>query len=499
MRACSLLHDLLVDSARRRPHHVAIVCGGASIDYGALVRRATGLACALVEGGVERGDRVVIFAENSIDTVIAFWAALVANAVPVILHPQTMPAKLAYVLADSDARALVVDSHLAPAVPESPRPQVVIEIGTAPWADALARHDAAPARRCLDIDLAALIYTSGSTGEPKGVMLTHRNMLAANASISEYLGIREDDVILCALPLAFDYGLYQMIMAIAAGARVVLARSFAFPSDVLKLVSRERVTGFPGVPTMFATMLAMKSIASFDLSSVRYVSNTAAALPARHIHALRELFPRAQLFSMYGLTECKRCTYLPPDQLDRRPDSVGIAIPNTELWIVDEHDRRLGPGEVGQLVIRGATVMCGYWNKPEATATKLRAGVLPGERVLYTGDLCRLDDEGYLYFVARMDDVIKSRGEKVPPKAVEAALLDIAGIREAAVLGVPDELLGHAIKAFVVLEPDATLDAAAIQRECRARLESFMVPSEIVLRDALPKSDNGKIQKTELT
>jgi acyl-CoA synthetase (AMP-forming)/AMP-acid ligase II len=201
---------------------------------------------------------------------------------------------------------------------------------------------------------------------------------------------------------------------------------------------------------------------------------------------------------MYGLTECKRCTYLPPEDLVRKPDSVGIAIPNTELWIVDEQDRRLPPRQVGQLVIRGPTVMRGYWDKPEATARKLRPGPLPGEQVLYTGDLCWLDEEGYLYFVARMDDVIKSRGEKVPPKAVESAILDIPGVLEVAVVGVPNELLGQAIRAFVVVAPGAVLDASAIQRECRARLESFMVPTEIAFRDVLPKSSNGKIEKTAL-
>jgi acyl-CoA synthetase (AMP-forming)/AMP-acid ligase II len=242
----------------------------------------------------------------------------------------------------------------------------------------------------------------------------------------------------------------------------------------------------------------MKSAGTFDLSSIRYVTNTAAALPVKHVLALRDLFPTAKIFSMYGLTECKRCTYLPPQDLARKPDSVGIAIPNTELWIVDEHDRRLPPGQVGQLVIRGATVMRGYWDKPEATAKKLRPGPLPGEAVLYTGDLCRLDDDGYLYFVSRTDEVIKSRGEKVPPKEVESTLLGISGVREAAVIGVPDDVLGSAIKAFVVPEPGVVLDVSMLQRECRARLESFKVPHQIELRAALPRSSNGKIAKSEL-
>jgi amino acid adenylation domain-containing protein len=513
MRTSLLLHDLLDETALRLSHKTALVCDAAHHSYQELVERSNALASALIANGVERGDRVIVLAENSLEMVVAFWGALKAGAVAVVVHPQTRPAKLEYLLEDSRASAFVSDVRLertyAGPIAQARHLRVIMIAGLAaarggcPGAldldEALAAAPRqAPPRRCLDIDLAAIIYTSGSTGEPKGVMLTHRNMVAAVASISQYLEIREDDVILCVLPLSFDYGLYQMIMAFAAGARVVLERSFAFPAAVLRVAAEHRVTGFPGVPTMFTTLLGM-DLAPYDLSTIRYVTNTAAALPVKHALALRDLFPRAKIFSMYGLTECKRCTYLPPADLTRKPDSVGIAIPNTELWLVDEDDRRLGPGEVGQLVIRGATVMRGYWEKPEATARRLRPGPLPGEQVLYTGDLCRLDEEGYLYFVGRMDDIIKSRGEKVAPKAVEAALLDIAGVREAAVIGVPDDLLGHAIKAFVVLSPDVTLDVHALQRECRLRLESFMVPQVIVIRDELPKSANGKIQKTALT
>jgi acyl-CoA synthetase (AMP-forming)/AMP-acid ligase II len=287
-------------------------------------------------------------------------------------------------------------------------------------------------------------------------------------------------------------------MAFAAGARLVLERSFAFPTQVLELVAREKVTGFPGVPTIFAVIAGMKSLDAFDFSTIRYATNTAAALPVQHVTMLRKIFPDARIYSMYGLTECKRCTYLPPEDIDRKPESVGIAIPNTELWLVDEHDNKLGPNQVGQLVIRGATVMKGYWEKPEATAVKLRPGPVPGEQVLYTGDLCRLDDEGYLYFVGRMDDIIKSRGEKVAPKEVEAALYAIEGVKEAAVIGVPDELLGQAVKAFVVLHDGAQLDARAIIRACQARLESFMVPKHVEIVAELEKGATGKIQKTNL-
>ena len=329
-------------------------------------------------------------------------------------------------------------------------------------------------------------------------MLTHRNMLTAGTSISTYLGLRQEDVILCALPLAFDYGLYQLIMSVRVGARLVLERSFSFLAQVLQTVVNQKVTFFPGVPTMFAVLGEMKDLSSWDLSRVRAVTNTAAALHVKHILAVRRIFPTAQIFSMYGLTECKRCSYLPPEDLERKPDSVGIAIPNTELWIVDEQGQEVPHGTVGQLVVRGATVMRGYWEKPEETARKLRPGKLPGELVLYTGDLCRKDQEGYLYFVGRMDDVIKSRGEKVAPKEVEAALLTVEGVKEAAVVGVPDELLGQAVKAFVVLEAGASLTGKELQKACQARLENFMVPKFVEIVPELPKTDTGKIKKTGL-
>ncbi len=508
MRATTLLHDHLFDSAARVPDKLALVCGDHRVTYRELATRATALANTLVKLGVERGDRVVVFADNTVETVVAFWGVLAANAIVSIVNPLTKTDKLAYLLNDCRAKVLITDAHLArvfePALETSPHVAAVIVSGElhgkhVAWRDAIAKPGTLPARGCIDVDLASIIYTSGSTGEPKGVMLTHRNMLTACASISEYLQVADDEVILGVLPLAFDYGLYQMIMAFAAGARLVLERSFAFPPQVLKKVVEERVTGFPGVPTIFAVLAGMTTLDQYDFSAIRYVTNTAAALPVKHITMLRTLFPAARVYSMYGLTECKRCTYLPPKDIDRKPESVGIAIPNTELWLVDENNQRLGPNQVGQLVIRGATVMKGYWEKPAATAEKLKPGPLPGEQVLYTGDLCRLDDEGYLYFVGRMDDIIKSRGEKVAPKEVEAAIVNIPGVREAAVIGIPDELLGQAVKAFVVLDPGAQLDAKTIQRGCQAALENFMVPKVIEIVEELPRTTTGKIKKSGLS
>ncbi|TPM26979.1 acyl--CoA ligase [Mesorhizobium sp. B2-3-5] len=514
--AIPLLHDYLSHSAGRVGAKVALVCGKQRVTFAELEARSNAIARHLAAAGVARGDRVMIFADNTVETAISFWAVLKANAVVSIVNPLTKSDKLNYLLNDCRPAALITDVHLHSIFGEPARqcPSLAltivsgtiddVELAGLPHAmrwDAAAAMDSAapPPRRCIDIDLAAIIYTSGSTGEPKGVMLTHRNMMTACSSIASYLELGEDDVILNVLPFAFDYGLYQMLMAFRTGARLVLERSFAFPAQVLGLIRQERVTGFPGVPTIFAALCELKSLEEWDLSSIRYVTNTAAALPLKHILMLRELFSGARIYSMYGLTECKRCTYLPPEDLERKPSSVGIAIPNTELWIVDEHDGRVAPGVVGQLVIRGATVMKGYWGKPEATARKLKPGPLPGEQVLYTGDYCSMDAEGYLYFVGRGDEIIKSRGEKVAPKEVENVLMDIPGVREAAVIGVPDERLGQAVKAFVVMEHGKTASEKHLQKECQKRLENFMVPKSIVVVASLPMTDTGKLKKTALS
>jgi len=490
------VETFLLESSRRFPGKTALVAGPERLTYAELARRAGALAAELRRLGVTRGERVVIFLHNSPDAVVSVFATLLAGGVFSVVNPGTKADKLAYILNHCGARALITEPRLADiaegARARAPAVQAMLMTPlTLPEA-------AAPAGAGIDLDLAMIVYTSGSTGFPKGVMMTHANIVAAATSITTYLESRADDVVLSVLPLAFDYGLYQALMCAKVGATLVLEKSFTYPALVLEKLRAERVTGFPLVPTLAALLLQMKQLSPDMFPDLRYITNTAAALPRAHIERLRELFPSAKLYSMYGLTECKRCTYLPPEDIGRKPESVGIAIPNTELWLVDDHGQRLGPDQIGELVIRGATVMQGYWDKPEATARKLRPGPLPGERVLYTGDLCRLDDDGYLYFVGRTDEVIKSRGEKVPPKEVESTLLGIAGVREAAVIGVPDDLLGSAIKAFVVPEPGVVLDVSVLQRECQARLENFMVPKHVEIVPELAKGPTGKIQKTHL-
>ena len=278
----------------------------------------------------------------------------------------------------------------------------------------------------------------------------------------------------------------------------MLEKSFAFPQAILNRIREERVTGFPLVPTMAALLLQMRDIQPGQFPTLRYITNTAAALPPAHIARLQELFPTTTLFSMYGLTECKRCTYLPPAQLKARPASVGIAIPGTEAYVVDDQGRTLPFGSTGELVIRGPHVMKGYWENPAATQQALRPGPLPQEMVLYTGDLFRTDEDGFLYFVGRKDDIIKTRGEKVSPKEVENVLYALAGVQEAAVVGVPDPVLGFAIKAVVALDSGTALTAADVIRHCARNLEDFMVPKIVEFRDRLPKSENGKIARRQV-
>jgi len=287
-------------------------------------------------------------------------------------------------------------------------------------------------------------------------------------------------------------------MTFKIGMTLILEKAFVFPQVVLNKLAQEKVTGLPLVPTIVAILLDLKSLKPGMYPHLRYITNTAAALPPAHIQRLQELFPTTLIFSMYGLTECKRCTYLEPEQLAARPASVGKAIPNSEAWVVNERGQPCKPGDVGELVIRGGHVMQGYWENQEATDRVLRPGRHPWERVLYTGDLFRTDQEGFLYFVGRKDDIIKSRGEKVAPKEVENVLYMLEGIREAAVIGVPDPILGMAIKAVVVLADGSALDAQQIIRHCAGNLEDFMVPRVVEFRSELPKTSTGKIRRSEV-
>lgn len=522
-----LLDHFLNNSAERFPEKNALLHGKKCISYKDLHKRCVLFSNALKERNVRRSDRIVIFLDNSIETVIALYGILKADAIFVIVNPATKSRKLNHVLTDSQAPILITDSdgvktltEIAPHCPDL-RSVIVTDysldihiinhvehhkipgspISIESFEQVLKSATASESdRKVIDIDLASLMYTSGSTtGNPKGVMLTHSNMVTAVRSITQYLENRHDDIILNYLPLSFDYGLYQVLMSIAFGGTVLLEKAFVYPYQAIKEIRENKITGFPLVPAMAALLLQLNNILPDDIQSIRYITNTGQALPPAHIKKLLEVFPQSKLFSMYGLTECKRALFLPPSQITIRPGSVGKAIPNTEVWLVNDQGQKIEePDIAGELVIRGGHVMKGYWNSPDATDEVLKPGSITGEKVLMSGDLFRMDSEGYLYFISRKDDLIKCGGERISPKEIEDILHELPQIAEAAVIGVPDPILGFAVKAYIVRKADCQIDEHIILRHCSQHLEHSRIPKIIEFIDTLPKSINGKVQKKAL-
>ena len=518
----TLVHEWLCRSAQRFPDKVALVCGRQRWTYSALDQRTDHLAATLLNEGVRRRDRVAVLLDNSAETVISLYGILKAGGVFIILAGSLKGAKLKYILENSGANILITHVSKAKVVKdalgENPGNRKVIWVGSSKripeelskqslsWngifsnftGEIAAGKKSGRLPRCIDADLATLIYTSGSTGEPKGVMSTHHNMISAARSIVQYVRNVEDDIILDVLPLSFDYGLYQVIMAFMFGGTIVLEKSFLYLHTILERIAQEKVTGFPIVPTIVAMLLKLQDLTKYDFSTLRYMTNTGAALPVEHIRRLRSMFPHVTMISMFGLTECKRVSYLPPEDLDRIPSSVGKAMPNCEVFVVDENGSEVAPGETGELIIRGSNVMQGYWRDPKLTARTYRDGQYPSGRILYSGDYFRKDEQGYLYFLGRKDDMIKSKGERISAKEVENNICGMEGVTEAAVIGLPDEIFGQAIKAYIVPAPNVELIEKQVLKYCAANMETFMAPKYIEFMESLPKTPNGKIDKKQL-
>ena len=511
-----LVNDFLVNSAKLSPHKVGLVFRKKRLSYSEIDKLSNKLANVLVSRGVRRGDRVGIYLNNSVEAVCSVFGILKAGAIFVTINFSTKPNKLSYILNNCRMKALIADFNKFEAISEvfqrTPHLSFVLFSGDEPekvradpekffiYEEELnSAFTYPPGCESIDTDLATIIYTSGTTGTPKGVMMTHLNMVSAANSVTTYLENTSSDIILNVLPLSFDYGLYQLLMAFKIGGTLVLDKTFLYPFDIVKTLIAEKITGFPGVPTIFALLLQLENLKKYDFKHLRYITNTAAALPVSHVKKLREVFPKTKIYLMYGLTECKRVSYLPPEEVERRPDSVGCGMPNEEVWIVNEKDEKAMPHQIGELVVRGSNVMMGYWELPQETDKVLRPGKYPWEKVLYTGDLFRMDQEGFLYFVGRKDNIIKSRGEKISPKEVENILYELDEVAEAVVVGIPDQILGEAIKAIVVLKEGTFLSEEQILKHCAENLEDFMVPQVVEFRSFLPKTESGKIKKTALS
>ncbi|MEH6433558.1 acyl-CoA ligase (AMP-forming), exosortase A system-associated [Massilia sp. DD77] len=513
-----LIHDFIFDSARRTPGASALAYGARRLDYAALALEVEEAGGALLAAGVQPGERVAVYLEKRIENVAAMFGAAAIGAVFVPVNPLLKAEQVAYILADCNVRVLLTSPErlapLADAITACPDLRTVFVTGDKlpeqrPAGPALALWDAArqapaegvlAARRAIDADMAAILYTSGSTGKPKGVVLSHRNMVAGARSVAGYLENTPQDRILAVLPLSFDYGLSQLTTAFLTGATAVLINHL-FPKDILKAVLEERITGLAAVPPLWIQLAALDWPRD---CSLRYLTNSGGAMPVPAVAALRAALPGAQLFLMYGLTEAFRSTYLPPAELDRRPDSMGRAIPNAQVMVVRPDGTPCAPGEPGELVHRGALVSLGYWNDPAKTAERFRPA--PGqdpalpltEMAVWSGDTVRMDEEGFLYFIGRSDDMIKVSGYRISPSEVEEAAHASGLVREAAAFGVPHPTLGQAIVLLAVAR-DAEATPALLLKECQRRLPAYMVPAHIALRsEAFPRNPNGKFDRNLL-
>jgi acyl-CoA synthetase (AMP-forming)/AMP-acid ligase II len=510
-----LLGEALIKSAKENPQKTAIIANGKEYTFTDLFNRVKLFGEHLVRAGIKKGDRVAIYMNNSWESIISIYATSFAGGAFMVINPQTKSHKLQYILKDSGAKVLVSEiilkNNLIPALEEDTDVSELIVVGDSKkiqineniliteFENAISKTY--PEINFPDIianDLAALIYTSGSTGFPKGVMMNHQNMVFTSWSLIEYLRLKTEDRIMLLIPLAFDYGLYQLIMSVTIGGTLIVEQSFIFPTSVYKDIELYKPTIFPGVPTIYAMMIASHKSSGIVFEGIQKITNTAAALPADFIPDLKKIFPNALIFKMYGQTESKRICYLEPELLDKKPKSVGKAIPGTEVFLLSPNGEPVPPGQPGILHVRGPHVMMGYWNKEDLSKKALRPGLYPYEKILHTNDWFTMDDEGFLYFQGRNDDIIKTRGEKVSPVEVENVIYNLQGIREVAVLGIPDPIISQSIVAFITKHESSELTEKEIFKECTTHLESFMVPQKVIFLDEMPKNLNGKIDKKRL-
>jgi acyl-CoA ligase (AMP-forming) (exosortase A-associated) len=507
------LHQIVADSARRRPHAPALTFKDETVTYGELQDRVTAFAAGVSALGIERGDRVAIYLDKRIETVVSIFGTSAAGGVFVPVNPVLKAKQVAYILEDCSVRVLVTTAErlelLGEELAGSSVEHVVVLGDTAPAAGDLDMRawgaflgtGPVPEPGVIDIDMAAILYTSGSTGKPKGVVLSHRNVLTGGASVSQYLGNHEDDVILAALPLSFDAGFSQLTTGFTVGAHVVLI-NYLLARDVVRLCAKHQVTGLTAVPPLWI-QLTEQEWPEEATGSLRYFANTGGRMPKATLNKLRALFPHAKPFLMYGLTEAFRSTYLDPAEVDRRPDSIGKAIPNAEILVVRPDGTRCEPGEEGELVHRGALVAMGYWNDPARTAERFKpapgreAGITTTELAVWSGDLVKTDEEGFLYFVGRNDEMIKTSGYRVSPMEIEEVAYATGLVRDAVALGVDDPRLGQRI-VLIVSPAAGELDAEALLAELRQQLPLYMVPSDVIVRSELPRSPNNKFDRSLL-
>jgi len=515
------LHHLLQQTADRCGESPALTYKDLTVSYAQLSDLTTKAAIGLAALGLAPEDRVGIYLEKRIETVAAVFATSVAGGVFVPVNHVLKPPQVGYILSDCDVRVLVTSPDRLALLRDELKAcsalEHVVLVESPPevpgrgdgylvhaWSDLVAdRPDrvAPPLSAAIDLDIGAILYTSGSSGKPKGVVLSHRNLIVGAESVSSYLKNTADDVILSALPLSFDAGFSQLTTAFAVGAHVILL-NYLLPGDLVKLCAKHRVTGLTCVPPLWLQIAELEWPAEAT-RSMRYFANTGGRMPKATLDRLRSTFPHAAPYLMYGLTEAFRSTYLDPGQVDRRPDSIGKAIPDAEVVVVRPDGTRCQPGEPGELVHRGALVALGYWSDPVRTAERFKPA--PGERpdwrapelAVWSGDTVVADEEGFLYFVGRADEMIKTSGYRVSPTEIEEVAYDSGLVRDAVALGVHDPRLGQRIVLLATAAGDG-LDPAELTAYMRQKLPLYMVPASVEVRRQLPRSPNGKFDRNLL-
>ena len=523
MRDAYLLHELVANAAHHAAEAPALTAAKCTYRYGELHRALGEFAGFLDALSLARGERVATFLEKRHETVVAAFGTTLAGGVHVPVNPILKPPQVGHILRDCNVRVLLTSAaRLASMADELSqchdlRHVVLVDApADLPPVNGASVHrypapgDFVPSegRKLVDSDVAAILYTSGSTGRPKGVVLSHRNMVTGAKSVAQYLDNRADDTLLAALPLSFDAGFSQLTTAFHASARVVLI-NYLLPRDVLNAVVRERVTGLTAVPPLWI-QLSQLDWPEAVTRHLRYIANTGGRMPLETLTRLRSHLPETRPYLMYGLTEAFRATYLPPEEVDRRPDSIGKAIPNNEVLVLREDGSECAPNEPGELVQRGALVAMGYWNDPAKTAERFKplpnsapgrdSGLVLPEIAVFSGDTVRRDEEGYLYFIGRRDEMIKTSGYRVSPTEIEELVYGTRQVGECVAFGIPHDTLGHAI-VLIVTPPEAVaFDRDRLLAACRAAMPAYMVPSHIECRSGLlPRNPNGKLDRKTLS
>ena len=514
----NLVHNLIYKSANQAPDSDALVYQGSRKSYATLAGEVENVASNLISLGLCRSERLAVYLEKRHETVISLFGATAAGGVFVPVNPILKPEQVSYILCDCNVKILVTsadrlnllitvlpqchDLHTVVIVDSTEKLPVISGLDIVPWNQLCSSSSSVKGTKIIDGNMAAILYTSGSTGKPKGVVLSHRNIVAGAESVAQYLENNPDDRILSVLPLSFDYGLNQLTTAFHTGATCILLNHL-LPRDIIETIQTEEISGLAAVPPLWIQLAQLNWP---KITSLRYITNSGGAMPQATLDMLRSTLPKTKVFLMYGLTEAFRSTYLSPQEIDIRPNSIGKAIPNAEVLVLREDGTQCAPDEPGELVHRGALVSMGYWNDLEKTSVRFRpfpqqeTGLTIPEIAVWSGDTVRSDDEGYLYFISRQDEMIKTSGYRVSPTEVEEVVYATKLISEVVAIGIPHHVLGQAIVVIVTPKENTNVDTDALLAACKLNLPAFMLPNQIILKEGpLPRNPNGKIDRKLLT